>query len=125
MLHSKQKEALLFKKYGKIIQILRDTLVECGGKPLYKPEDYGVNPYHGKTDDGCVYILTDFGSVNRLETPEGGIEPYGSAIGASAPNFFQLLTERLNLEQFGTQKHLKDCHYSPSGPRYKIRIPLD
>lgn len=115
------------ERYAEVIRILRDTLVECGGKPLYEPEDFGLNTVYPSRSGRCELIM-DYGSVHELKTPEGGIQPYGSHCGACDPTFIDKLVERLKLEIKTPQRDDSKTDYlsfqlSHSGPVYFINHP--
>lgn len=112
------------ERYAEVIRILRDTLVECGGRPLYEPEDFGLNEFY-PSRSGRVELRMDYGSVNELYTPEGSIQPYGSHCCASDPTFLDKLIERLQLEVKTPQRNDKDVDYltyqlSASGPTFFV-----
>ena len=115
-------------RYTDVICILRDTLVECDGRPLYKAQDFGLNTCY-PSRSGRVELVMDYGNVHELVTPDGTIEPYGSHVCAGDPDeFLRKLTERLKLEVKTPQRDDSKTDYlafqlRPSGPVYYVNHP--
>ncbi|PJE69107.1 hypothetical protein COU96_01520 [Candidatus Shapirobacteria bacterium CG10_big_fil_rev_8_21_14_0_10_38_14] len=65
-------------EYKELINRIRATYQKNGADLFHQPEDFGgPNPYHGKTKDGSLRLSFDYGAVQDLETPDGGITVLG------------------------------------------------
>lgn len=65
-------------EYKGIVDKIRATYQKNGADLFHEPEEYGVNQYHGKTQDGSIRLSFDYGAAQDLETPDGGIVVLGS-----------------------------------------------
>ena len=116
----------IIPEHKEILDKLRELYVESGGKPLYKPEDWGLNEY-GKSTEG-LEIDFDYGVPGRLYTKEGYYMILGSSVVGNTDKFWELLNEVFNVEilipkrdDVETRKRSElEYQLSPSGPYIRI-----
>jgi hypothetical protein len=77
--------------------------VECGGRALSQPEDYGCGGW--ATKNGEVLLRFDYGTLHEVYTPDGMLTPFGSCISPNWKRFLQLTTERLSLIEVVPQRN--------------------
>lgn len=111
-------------RYQRIVQTIRDTFVETGGKLMYKPEDFGLNEFY-PSRDGKTLLVFDYGSIHELVTPEGTITPIGSCVMGNSDRCFELLVERLGLVVVKPQRDDSKTDYlsfqlRESGPTMEV-----
>jgi len=83
-------------EHKEVLNKLRELYVESGGRPLYIPEDWGLNEY-GKSKEG-LEIDFDYGVPGRLYTEEGYYMILGSNSVGNTDYFWKLLNEAFNVE---------------------------
>ena len=116
----------IIPEHKKILDKLRELYVESGGKPLNKPEDWGLNEC-GKSTKG-LEIDFDYGVPGRLYTEEGYYMILGSSVVGDTDKFWELLNEAFNVEilkpnrdDVETRKRSElEFQLSPSGPYVRI-----
>ena len=62
-------EDIIKPEHKKILDKIRQLYIESGGKPLYEPEDFGLNPY-SKSKSG-IEIDFDYGVSHNMYTSDG------------------------------------------------------
>lgn len=111
-------------KYSFLLHVMRQTLVECGGKAYYQPEDFGLKDSF-KSPEG-VRLVMDYGSPQELRTPDGTITPYGSNQPATdSEKFLALMKSRLGLVEVVPQRDDEQTdplsyQTSTSGPVFAV-----
>lgn len=77
-------------EHKKILDKIRELYIASGGKPFYDPEDFGL--YEHDKSNGGVQIHFDYGSPDRMYTPDGGYVILGSHIMGNQDKFLELFT---------------------------------
>lgn len=111
-------------RYQRIVQTIRDTFVETGGRLLYEPDDFGLNTCY-PSRDGKTLLVFDYGCIHDLATPEGTITPIGSCVIGDRDRCFELLVERLGLVVVKPQRDDSKTDYfsyqvRASGPTMEV-----
>lgn len=79
-----------------ILDKIRELYIIAGGKPLYEPEDFGLNEY-GKSIDG-IEIHFDYGVPSRMVTPDGYYVILGSCVCGDSEKFWELFTQEFETD---------------------------
>lgn len=83
-------------EYKNILNKLRELYIQSGGKPLYEPEDYGLNDLR-KSGSG-MEVDFDYGVPHELYTPEGSYTILGSSVVGDTDIFWDLLNRAFETE---------------------------
>lgn len=83
-------------EYKRILDKIRELYIESGGKPLYEPEDFGLNQY-GKSQRG-IEVSFDYGIPERMHTPEGYYVILGSNVLGDLDKFWELFNQEFEVE---------------------------
>jgi hypothetical protein len=111
-------------EHKEILDKIRGLYIECGGKPLYKPEDWGLNEY-GKSIEG-IEVYFDYGVPTRMLTPDGYYVILGSCVCGNSEEFWELFTKefetKIVLPKRDDSKTLYMAYQSQySGPLVRIK----
>lgn len=116
-------------EHKKILNTIRSAYEQGGAELLYKPEDFGLNPFE-KSGDGSITVNFDYGVPMRLITPDGSYVILGSHSGgnASYEELIARLRENFDIEEVEPQRNDTEVrmrseyefqmHYS--GPKIKL-----
>lgn len=83
-------------EHKKILNKIRGLYIQSGGKPLYEPEDFGLNNLH-KSESG-IEVDFDYGVPHHLYTPDGSYTILGSNIVGDTDKFWKLFNEEFEVE---------------------------
>lgn len=83
-------------EHKKILDKIRELYIESGGKPLYEPEDFGLNDLH-KSDSG-IEVNFDYGVPYKMYTPDGSYMILGSNVVGDTKKFWDLLNQVFEVE---------------------------
>lgn len=83
-------------EHKKILNKIRELYIQSGGKPLYEPEDFGLNAFY-KSGEG-MEIDFDYGVPHSLRTPDGSYTILGSNVVGDTKKFWDLLNEAFEVE---------------------------
>jgi len=83
-------------EHKKILDKIRQLYIESGGKPLYEPEDFGLNP-RDKSESG-IEIDFDYGIPHNLYTSDGYYVILGSNVVGDTKKFWELLNQEFEVE---------------------------
>ncbi|MBA7490364.1 hypothetical protein ES702_00902 [subsurface metagenome] len=84
-------------EYRKVLDTIRTLYQESGMRPMYEPEEFGVDKFL-KSQEG-LEVIFDQGYARKLLTPEGGYEITGGASGGGdTEKLWQLFNEAFDVE---------------------------
>jgi hypothetical protein len=111
-------------EHKKILNKLRELYIQSGGKPLYEPEDFGLNELF-KSEEG-MEIDFDYGVPHELHTPDGSYMILGSNVVGDVKKFWNLLDEAFDIEIIKPKRDDRkiselDLQLKLSGPIIRIR----
>lgn len=110
-------------EHKELLNRIRELYVQSGGKPLYEPEDYGLNNSI-KTASG-IEIDFDYGVPGKMYTPDGYYMILGSNVVGDTDVFWELFNQEFNVEILIPQRDdskVSGLAYQlqVSGPRVRI-----
>ncbi len=111
-------------EHRRIIYKIRELYVQSGGKPLNKPEAYGLNEMV-KSGDG-IEIDFDYGVPRRMYTPDGYYMILGSSVVGDRDKFWRLLNQEFDVEIVIPKRDDRktnefDLQTQVSGPTVRIK----
>lgn len=110
-------------EHKRIIYRIRELYIQSGGKPLNKPEAYGLNETV-KSGDG-IEIDFDYGVPRRMYTPDGYYMILGGSLVGDRDKFWKLLNQEFDVEIVSPKRDDKktkefDLQTQVSGPVVRI-----
>ena len=111
-------------EHKEILDKIRELYIECGGEPLYKPEDWGLNEYEKSIEGIEVYF--DYGVPTRMRTPDGYYVILGSCVCGNSEEFWELFTKEFDIKIVLPKRDDSKTHYMTyqsqySGPLVRIK----
>ena len=74
-------------EHKKILDRIRELYIESGGRPFDEPEAWGLNKFE-KSNNG-IQVHFDYGSPDRMYTPDGGYMILGGHIQGDHEKFWE------------------------------------
>lgn len=113
--------------HKKLLDRIRELYVESGGKPLYQPEEWGLNEFY-KSRTGGIEVSFDHGVPEDMYTPEGSYTILGSNAAGDTKKFWKLFNQAFDVEVLTPQRNDVEVRarsefeyqYGSSGPYVRI-----